>query len=139
MLLLKHILIIKKKLLKKQKNSRNWKKKKSSQIKCSDFFFKSQISWIINNSWYSFLHNLLGFKRNSDIEFIKALIQFNYNLINKALHFSKRCSYRNAYELILASTETFNKSKEILQKYYNDSVQNYFNFVNKIEKSYYNH
>jgi hypothetical protein len=42
-------------------------------------------------------------------------------------------------DLVLGSTETFNKSTEIAQKYYNESVQNYFNFVNKIEKSYYNH
>jgi hypothetical protein len=39
----------------------------------------------------------------------------------------------------LASIETFNKSIEIAQKFYNEAAQNYFNFVNKIEKSYYNH
>ena len=38
----------------------------------------------------------------------------------------------------LASAETFNKSIEIAQKYYNEIAQNYLNFVNKIEKSYYN-
>jgi hypothetical protein len=37
----------------------------------------------------------------------------------------------------LGSTENFNKSIEIAQKYYNDNLQNYFNFVNKIGKSYY--
>jgi hypothetical protein len=42
-------------------------------------------------------------------------------------------------DLVLGSTETFNNSIEIEQKYYNESVQYYFNFVNKIEKSYYNH
>jgi hypothetical protein len=42
-------------------------------------------------------------------------------------------------DIVLASTETFNKSIEIAQKYYNEAAQNYFNFVNKIEKSYYNH
>jgi hypothetical protein len=42
------------------------------------------------------------------------------------------------YDIVLASAETFNKSIEITQKYYGESVQNYFNFVNKIEKSYYN-
>src|SRR5215213_4058055 len=39
-------------------------------------------------------------------------------------------------DVALASTESLNKSIEIAQKYYNESVQNYFNFVNKIEKSY---
>ena len=45
---------------------------------------------------------------------------------------------RRINDLVLGSTETFNKSIEIAQKYHNESVQNYFNFVNKIEKSYYN-
>ena len=46
---------------------------------------------------------------------------------------------RRINDLVLGSTETFNKSTEIAQKYSNESVQNYFNFVNKINKSYYNH
>ena len=49
------------------------------------------------------------------------------------------CIWRINDDIALASTETFNKSIEIAQKYYSESVQNYFNFVNKIEKSYYNH
>jgi len=40
-------------------------------------------------------------------------------------------------DFVMASTETFNKSIEIAQKYYNDSVQNYFNYVNKIGRLYY--
>jgi hypothetical protein len=40
---------------------------------------------------------------------------------------------RRINDVVLASAETFNKSIEIAQKYYNESVQNYFNFVNKIE------
>ena len=40
-------------------------------------------------------------------------------------------------DFVLGSTETFSKSVEIGQKYYNESAQNYFNFVNKIGKSYY--
>ena len=42
-------------------------------------------------------------------------------------------------KFVIGSTETFNKSIEITQKYYNEFVQNYFSFINKIEKSYYNH
>ena len=45
---------------------------------------------------------------------------------------------RRINDFVLASAETFNKSIEIAQKYYNESAQNYLNFVNKIEKSYYN-
>ena len=43
---------------------------------------------------------------------------------------------RRINDVVFASTETFNKSIEIAQKYYNESVQNYFNFVNKIGRSY---
>ncbi len=46
---------------------------------------------------------------------------------------------RRVNDVALASAETFNKSIEIGQKYYNEAAQNYLNFVNKIEKSYYNH
>ena len=42
-------------------------------------------------------------------------------------------------DIALASSEAFNKSIEIAQKYYNEETENYLNFVNRIEKSYYNH
>jgi hypothetical protein len=45
---------------------------------------------------------------------------------------------RRINDVTLVSAETFNKSIEIAQKYYNETAQNYLNFVNKIEKSYYN-
>ena len=37
-------------------------------------------------------------------------------------------------DAVLRYTETFNKSIEVAQKYYNDSIQNYFNFLKKIEQ-----
>ena len=46
---------------------------------------------------------------------------------------------RRINDVTLVSAETFNKSIEIAQKYFNEIAQNYLNFVNKIEKSYYNH
>ena len=46
---------------------------------------------------------------------------------------------RRINDIALASAETFNKSIEIAQKYYKEAAQNYLNFVNKIEKPYYNH
>ena len=42
---------------------------------------------------------------------------------------------RRIKDIVLGSTETFNKSIEIAQKYYNESIQNYFNFLKKIERS----
>jgi hypothetical protein len=46
---------------------------------------------------------------------------------------------RRINDIALASAETFNKSIEIAQKYYNEAAQNYLNCINKIEKSYHNH
>ena len=58
----------------------------------------------------------------------------NQDIIDNTVNNTSRLN-----ELILGSIETFNKSFEIAQKYYYDAVQNYFNFVNKIAKSSYNH
>ena len=55
----------------------------------------------------------------------------NQNITDHTINCTQRVNY-----FVLTSTETFNKSIEIAQKYYNESVQNYFNFVNKIGRSY---
>ena len=57
----------------------------------------------------------------------------NQNVTDNTVNATRRLN-----DFALTSTETFNKSMEIAQKYYNESVQNYFNFVNKIGRSYYN-
>ena len=43
---------------------------------------------------------------------------------------------RTINDCILGYTETFNKSLELVQKYYNKGIQNYFNIINTSEKSY---
>ena len=58
----------------------------------------------------------------------------NQNVADNTVNATRRIN-----DVALASAETFNKSIEIAQKYYNETAQNYQNFVNKIEKSYYNH
>ena len=55
----------------------------------------------------------------------------NQNITDHTINCTRRIN-----DFALTSTETFNKSIEIAQKYYNESVQNYFNFVNKIGRSY---
>jgi hypothetical protein len=57
----------------------------------------------------------------------------NQNITDQTINCAKRVN-----EFVLTYIESFNKSIEITQKFYNDSVQNYLNFVNKIGKSYYN-
>ena len=37
---------------------------------------------------------------------------------------------------MLKYTDTFNKSLELFQKYYNEGIQNYFNIINTSGKSY---
>lgn len=53
------------------------------------------------------------------------------NMTNSSINNTRRIN-----EFVLSSTESFNKSLEIVQEYYKDSLQLYFNFINKIEKSY---
>lgn len=59
-----------------------------------------------------------------------------YNKTSQNITDSTINANRRINDLVLGSTETFNKSIEIAQKYYNESVQNYFNLVNKIGRSY---
>ena len=59
-----------------------------------------------------------------------------YNKTNQTIaDHTINCTQR-VNDFALTSTETLNKSIEIAQKYYNESIQNYLNFVNKIGKSY---
>jgi hypothetical protein len=39
-------------------------------------------------------------------------------------------------DYMLIRTDTFNKSLELFQKYYNEGIQNYFNIINTSGKSY---
>ena len=55
----------------------------------------------------------------------------NQNITDHNINCTQRVN-----DFVLTYTETFNKSIEIAQKYYNESIQNYFNFINKIERSY---
>jgi hypothetical protein len=43
---------------------------------------------------------------------------------------------RTINDYMLKYTDTFNKSLELFQKYYNESIQNYFNIINTSGKSY---
>jgi hypothetical protein len=55
----------------------------------------------------------------------------NQNMTDNTINATNRIN-----DVVLGSTETFNKSIEVAQKYYNDSVQYYFNFINKVEGAY---
>jgi hypothetical protein len=53
----------------------------------------------------------------------------NQNVTDPAINCTQRLN-----DFALTYTENFNKSIDIAQRYYNESVQNYFDFVNKITR-----
>ena len=59
-----------------------------------------------------------------------------YNTLNKNIQDYTVNSTNFVNELIASGIENFNKSIELTQRYYNDIVQNNFNYARKIEKSY---
>jgi hypothetical protein len=91
--------------------------------------FQSVISKFIDDTSKSYWNNYLYPQRYTYV----------YNNINKYVTNATVNATRRINDIALASAEAFNKSIEIGQKYYNEAAQNYLNFVNRIEKSYYNH
>jgi hypothetical protein len=90
--------------------------------------FQSVFSKFIDETFKSYWNNYLNLQRYTDV----------YNKTNQNVTDNTVNATKPINDVVLAYTETFNKSMEITQKYYTESVQNYFNFVNKIAKSYYN-
>ena len=92
--------------------------------------FQSAFSRFLDDTSKSYWNNYLYPQRYTDVYNNKT----NQNVTDNTVNATRRIN-----DIALASAETFNKSIEIAQKYYNEAAQNYLNFVNKIEKSYYNH
>ena len=90
---------------------------------------QSVFSKLIDDTSKSYWNNYLYPQRYTDV----------YNKTNKYVTNTTVNATRRINDIALESAETFNKSIEIAQKYYNEAAQNYLNFVNRIEKSYYNH
>ena len=55
----------------------------------------------------------------------------NQSIIDNAIN-----ATRKSHTFILVSTETLNESIELSQNYHNESIQNYFNFINKLGRSF---
>ena len=91
--------------------------------------FQSIFSKFIDDTSKSYWNNYLYPQRYTDV-----YNKTNQNVTDNTVNITRRIN-----DVALASAETFNKSIEIAQKYYNETAQNYLNLVNKIEKSYYNH
>ncbi|MGZ5548696.1 MAG: hypothetical protein ACXWFZ_12190 [Nitrososphaeraceae archaeon] len=91
--------------------------------------FQSVFSKFIDDTSKPYWNNYLYPQRYTDV----------YNKTNQNVTDNTVNATRRINDVVLASTETLNKSIEIAQKYYYEAAQNYLNFVNKIEKSYYNY
>jgi hypothetical protein len=59
-----------------------------------------------------------------------------YNTLNKNIQNYTVNATNFINEIAVGSIENFNKSIELAQRYYNDIVQNNFNYAQKIERSY---
>ncbi len=90
---------------------------------------QSVFSKFIDDTSKSYWNNNLYPQRYTDV----------YNKANQKVTANTVNITRRINDVVLASAETFNKSIEIAQKYYNETAQNYLYFVNRIEKSYYNY
>jgi hypothetical protein len=87
--------------------------------------YQSVISRFLGDASESYRNNTTSPQRYTDI----------YNKTNQTLTENTINATNRINDAVLGSTETFNKSIEIAQKYYNDSIQNFFNFLKKIERS----
>ena len=59
-----------------------------------------------------------------------------YNTVNRNIQDNTVNATNFINEITVGSIENFNKSVEITQRYYNDIVQNNFDYAKKIERSY---
>ena len=59
-----------------------------------------------------------------------------YNSLNKNIQDGTVNATNFINEVIVGSVENFNKTLELTQRYYNDILQNNFNYARKIERSY---
>src|SRR5688500_8991097 len=59
-----------------------------------------------------------------------------YNTLNKNIQYYTVNATNFINEIAVGGIENINKSIELTQRYYNDIVQNNFNYAQKIERSY---
>lgn len=59
-----------------------------------------------------------------------------YNTLNKNIQDTTVNTTNFLNEIFVGSIENLKKSLELTQRYYNDIVQNNFNYIQKLERSY---
>ena len=91
-----------------------------------DTYQSSYTQFFDNNNNNSYWKNFNIPERYSEI----------YNTINKNMQNYTANATNIINEITAGSIENFNKAIELTQRYYNDIVQNNFNYAQKIERSY---
>src|SRR5215211_8145455 len=87
--------------------------------------FQSVISRFLNDASKLYSNNF-----SSKQQYTDTYNKTNQTITDNTINYTQRVN-----DFALASIESFNKTIEIAQKYYNESIQNYFNFLKKIERS----
>ena len=93
--------------------------------------YQPAFSKFLDDTYTQTKSNWNNFFRYPESDASGGYYKINQNLTDNTINCTQK-----AKDFALVSTETFNKSIEIAQKYYNESVHNYFNFLNKIGRSY---
>lgn len=91
----------------------------------------------VSNNYVELQNNIVNAYQSTLSKFIDNTSKSWNNFMNQAKFndiYNK--SNQNMGDNMLGYVETFNKSIKIAQKYYNDSVQYYFNFINNLERQY---
>ena len=88
--------------------------------------YQSSYSQFLNNINKSYWQNFKIPERYSE----------TYNSLNKNIQDGTVNATNFINEVIVGSVENFNKTLELTQRYYNDILQNNFNYARKIERSY---
>jgi ABC-type transporter Mla subunit MlaD len=87
--------------------------------------YQSSYAQFWNNIYKSYWENFNIPERYSE----------TYNTLNKNIQDCTINTTNSINEIIVGGVENFNKSLELTQRYYNDIIQNNFNYARKIERS----
>jgi len=109
----------------------------------------SKTSQEISNNSVELQKNIISTYQSSYVQFLDNISKSYWQNFKIPERYSETCNSLNKNiqngtvnatnlinEVIVGSVENFNKTLELTQKYYNDILQNNFNYARKIERSY---
>jgi hypothetical protein len=117
------------------RNSQEQISKTIQEISTNNVELQKNVFDTYQSSYAQFLDNINKSWKNFNIP---QRYSETYNTINKNIQDGTVNSTNFVNELIAGGIENFNRSVELTQRYYNDIVQNNFNYARRIERSYNN-